>query len=239
MASLPLSSVISGSPAQVLWSTGTALTPLSLDVALHTTYTYDPLGNLTGVSEAAITGQSGSGDWRSYVYDGLGARLTSATTPESGTVTNYFTPLSGFVCGAGDPTLPCRTQDARGVVKNFSYDGINRMIAIQYSNTSGGADPANTPPISYTYDTGGAGAFALDRLTKITEGPATPTPVNSHTFTYDNFGRTLTHSQSIDQHTYLIRYAYNLASEITSITYPSEGRVALFRITTQLVACAL
>jgi RHS repeat-associated protein len=212
-------------PAQTLWSTNTALTPLSLEVALHTTYTYDPLGHLTGVSQAAITGQSGSGQPRSYVYDGLG-RLTSTTTPESGTVTNYFTPLSGFVCGAGDPTLPCRTQDARGVVKNFSYDGINRIIGVQYSNTSGGADPANTPPVSYTYDTGGSGAFALDRLTKITEGPATPTPVNSHTFTYDNFGRILTDSQSIDQHTYLIRYAYNLASEITSITYPS-GRVVL------------
>jgi RHS repeat-associated protein len=212
-------------PAQTLWSTNTALTPLSLEVALHTTYTYDPLGHLTAVSQAAITGQSGSGQPRSYVYDGLG-RLTSATTPESGAVTNYFTPLSGFVCGAGDPTLPCRTQDARGVVKNFSYDGINRIIGVQYSNTSGGADPANTPPVSYTYDTGGSGAFALDRLTKITEGPATPTPVNSHTFTYDNFGRILTDSQSIDQHTYLIRYAYNLASEITSITYPS-GRVVL------------
>src|SRR6185437_4193290 len=100
-------------PAQTLWSTNTALTPLSLEVALHTTYTYDPLGHLTGVSQAAITGQSSSGQPRSYIYDGLG-RLTSATTPESGTVTNYFTPLSGFVCGAGDPTLPCRTQDARG-----------------------------------------------------------------------------------------------------------------------------
>jgi RHS repeat-associated protein len=212
-------------PAQILWSTNTALTPLSLEVALHTTYTYDPLGHLTGVSQAAITGQSGSGQPRSYVYDGLG-RLTSATTPESGTVTNFYTPLGGFVCGAGDPTLPCRTQDARGVVKNFSYDGINRITGVQYSNTSGGADPANTPPVSYTYDTGGSGAFALDRLTKITEGPATPTPVNSHTFTYDNLGRILTDTQSIDQHTYLIRYAHNLAGQLSSITYPS-GRVVL------------
>ncbi len=212
-------------PANPLWSTNTALTPLSLEVAFHTTYSYDPLGNLTGVSQAAITGQSGSGQPRSYVYDGLG-RLISATTPESGTVTNFYTPLSGFVCGAGDPMLPCRTQDARGVVKNFSYDGVNRIIGIRYSNASGGADPTNTPPVTYTYDTGGAGAFALDRLTKITEGPATPTPVNSHTFTYDNFGRILTDTQSIDQQTYLIRYGYNLAGEITSITYPS-GRVVL------------
>src|SRR5438270_1496141 len=62
-------------PTQSLWSTNTALTPLSLDVAFHTTYSYDPLGNLTGVSQAAITGQANSGQSRSYAYDGLG-RLT-------------------------------------------------------------------------------------------------------------------------------------------------------------------
>jgi RHS repeat-associated protein len=122
--------------------------------------------------------------------------------------------------------LLCRTQDARGVVKNFSYDGINRVIGVKYSNTSGGADPANTPPVTLTYDTGGAAAFALDRVANMTEGPATPTPVNSHTYAYDNFGRIITDTQSIDQHTYLIRYTYNLAGEITSITYPS-GRVVL------------
>lgn len=212
-------------PTQALWSTNTALTPLSLDVAFHTTYTYDPLGNVTGVSQAAITGQANSGQSRSYLYDGLGRR-TSSTTPESGTVTNYYTALSGGSCGAYDPTLACRIQDARGVVKNFTYDGFNRTTAIQYTNTSGGADPFNTPPVTYQYDAGGAAAFALTRLTSITEGPATPAPVNSHTFTYDNLGRITKDTQSIDQRTYTVQYAYNLASEMTSITYPSN-RVVL------------
>jgi RHS repeat-associated protein len=197
--------------------------PLAAGGGFATTYTYDPVGHLTGVSQAAGSGVPGQP--RGYVYDSLG-RLISSTTPESGTVTNSYTPLSGFTCGAGDPTLVCYTQDARGVVKNFTYDGLNRITGVRYSNISGGADPFNTPPVTYTYDTGGAAAFALNRLTKITEGPATPTPVNSHTFTYDKLGRILTDSQSIDQHTYLIQYAYNLIGEITSITYPS-GRVVL------------
>ena len=107
------------------------------------------------------------------------------------------------------------------MVKNFTYDTFNRLTAVQYTNTSGGADPFNTPPVSYGYDAGGSGAFALTRLTSITEGPATPTPVNSHTFTYDNLGRITKDAQSIDQKPYNVQYAYNLASQITSITYPS------------------
>ncbi len=211
---------LSVTPAQLLWSSNTALTPLSQIVTLKTTYTYDPINNLTGISHASvvINGALAAGQPRNYIYDGLG-RVTSATTPESGTVTNFYTPLSGFICGAGNLLL-CRTQDARGVVKNFSYDGINRIIGVQYSNTSGGADPANTPPLTYAYDTGGSGVFALDRLTKITEGS------NSHTFTYDNLGRIKSDTQIIDAHTYSITYAYNLTGEITSITYPS-GRVVL------------
>jgi RHS repeat-associated protein len=208
-------------PANPLWSTNTALTPLSLDVAFHTTYSYDPLGNLSGVSQGNITGQSGSGQTRSYVYDGLG-RMTSSTTPESGTVASYYTALSGGSCGASDPNFVCRIQDARGEVKNLTYDAFNRMTAVQYTNTSGGADPFNTPPVTYQYDAGGAAAFALTRLTKIIEGPATPSPVNSHMFTYDNLGRVITDAQSIDQQTYTTQYAYNLASEITSVTYPSN-----------------
>ncbi|HET8888524.1 MAG TPA: RHS repeat-associated core domain-containing protein, partial [Candidatus Angelobacter sp.] len=55
----------------------------------------------------------------------------------------------------------------------------------------------------------------------ITEGS------NSHTFVYDNFGRITSDSQLIDTKTYLISYAYNLASQITSITYPSTTRVVV------------
>jgi RHS repeat-associated protein len=183
-----------------------------------TTYSYDVMNNLTAVSQAAglVNGQQVSGQPRSFAFDSLGRPLT-ATTPESGTVTTYYTTSGGATC-AGDTSLPCRIQDARGVIKTFSYDAINRPIGVTYSD--------GTPPVTYQYDTGGAAAFALDRLTKVTEGPASPTPVNSHTLTYDNLGRVLTDSQSIDQRTYLIRYAYNLASQITSSTYPS-GRVVL------------
>ena len=193
----------------------------SISYPYFTTYSYDAVDHLTGVLQASgsVNGVMTFGQPRSYSYDGLG-RLVSSTTPESGTVANYYTTSSGTSC-AGSPSLPCRIQDARGVVKNLSYDDINRLKGVTYTN-----DPANTPPVSYQYDTGGAAAFALDRLTSITEGPATPTPINSHTFTYDNLGRITKDTQSIDQQTYVIQYAYNLAGQLASITYPSGHVVA-------------
>ena len=48
--------------------------PQAMGVALATYYTYDPLGNLTQVSQGQQT--------RTYTYDGLG-RMISAAVPET------------------------------------------------------------------------------------------------------------------------------------------------------------
>ncbi|HWX54355.1 MAG TPA: RHS repeat-associated core domain-containing protein [Verrucomicrobiae bacterium] len=182
----------------------------TLSYPYATTYTYDVLNNLTAVSQAAgnVNDQPVAGQPRSYSYDSMG-RLLTMTLPESSTETNYYTDASGNAC-SGDSSLRCRVQDARGVVKTFTYDGINRIIGVSYSD--------GTPSVSYTYDTGGASAYALDELTKITEGS------NSQTFTYDNLGRITSVAQVIDSTTYTVVYGYNLASQVNSITYPT-GRV--------------
>jgi RHS repeat-associated protein len=175
-----------------------------------TTYTYDVMNNLTGVSQAAglVNGQQAAGQQRSYQYDSLG-RLGSATTPESGTVYTWYADVNNNPC-SGDTSLPCRVQDARGIIRTLSYDTLNRPLTVTYSD--------GTPSVTYQYDNGGAAAYALTRMTKITEG------ANSQTFTYDNLGRLKAVSQVIDGTTYLIQYNYNLASQVTSVTYPS-GRV--------------
>jgi RHS repeat-associated protein len=165
-----------------------------------TTYSYNVLNNLTQVTQGTQT--------RSYGYDSL-SRVGTATTPESGTVTTYYTDVNGNAC-AGDLTLACRVTDARGITKTLTYDGINRITGVSYSDA--------TPSVTYQYDSGGAAAFALDRITKMTEG------ADSLAFTYDNFGRIATNSQVIDGTTYSVQYGYNLAGQTTSITYPS-GRV--------------
>lgn len=179
-----------------------------------TKYTYDAVDQLTAVSQAAgnVNGQPVVGQTRSYIYDNLGRQLT-ATAPESGTITIYYTDSNNNAC-AGDPSLPCRIQDARGVIKTFTYDSINRPATVTYSD--------GTPSVTYQYDAGGAAAFALNRLTKRIEGTGT-TP-NAVTFTYDNLGRITSAKQVIDSTTYLTQYTYNLASQLGSVIYPS-GRV--------------
>lgn len=182
--------------------------PSGLANPFSTTYTYDVGNNLTSVSQAAglVNNQLVSGQPRSYTYDDLG-RLTSSTTPESGTVNNYYTDSTSAAC-AWDPSLVCRAVDARGVTKNVSYDGTNRLSSVVYTN-----DPANTAQLTYQYD-------ALGRLTKITDG------VNSQTFTYDNRGRVISAGQTIDGVPYPLSYAYNAADQVTSITYPSNRLVS-------------
>jgi RHS repeat-associated protein len=181
---------------------------------LTTTYGYDVFDNLVSVSQGAIgpiNGQQLSGQTRSYSYDALN-RLTASTTPESGTATSYYTDSTGTTC-SGNPSLVCRNIDARGVTKNFSYDGINRLSGVTFTS-----DPANTPTVVYHYDAGGQTVFALDRLTGLNDG------ANSATFAYDNLGRNSSVTYTIDGASYPVHYAYNAASQLTSLTYPS-GRI--------------
>lgn len=177
-----------------------------------TTYSYDVLDDLTSLVQAAgnVNGQPASGQSRSYSYDSLG-RTLSVNTPESGTLTNYYTDINNNSC-SGDPTVVCQIRDARGVIKTFTYDAINRVTSLQYSD--------GTPGQTYSYDTGGSAAFALGRLVKITDGS------NSQAFTYDNLGRITTLNQVIDSITYVSRYAYNGISQPTSITYPTNRIVS-------------
>ena len=181
---------------------------------LTTTYGYDVFDHLTSVSQGAmgpVNGQNLPGQQRSYSYDALG-RLTSSTTPESGTVADFYTDANGAAC-AGDPSLVCRVLDGRGVTKNLSYDGLNRPIGINYTG-----DPSGTAPVNYQYDAGGQAAFANGRMTKITDG------VNSQTFTYDNLGRITSVANLISGTPYPVGYSYDPASQVGSITYPT-GRV--------------
>jgi len=93
-----------------------------------TSYSYDGLNNLTGVSMA---GQS-----RSFSYDSL-SRLLWATNPESGTVSYVYD---------GNGNLTGKT-DARGVSATMTYDGMNRVLSKTYSD--------GTPAVSYSYDHAG------------------------------------------------------------------------------------
>ncbi len=166
-------------------------------LSLQTSYLYSTLDALTSVSQGAQT--------RTYNYDDLG-RLTNETTPEGGywqfTYTNFG--------------LVSQRTDARGVITTYGYDSLNRPASISYNVGSTGVPATST--VNLYYDEGGSAANALGRLTHFTDG------VGSETYTYDQLGRVTQVQKLINSTTYATSYQYNLAGEMTQITYPS-GRI--------------
>ena len=93
-----------------------------------TTYTYDPLGDLTGVAQGAQR--------RTFNYDSL-TQLTSGTNPETGTVSYSYD---------NNGNLLTKT-DKRNITTTYSYDALNRSTGKTYND-------GKTPSITYTYDPG-------------------------------------------------------------------------------------
>jgi RHS repeat-associated protein len=158
-----------------------------------TFYSYGVLDNLLQVSQGVQT--------RTYAYDGMG-RMTDATTPEAGHVILQYNAFD----------LVSQQTDARGVKTNYGYDTLNRLHQLSYDAGTTGV-PA-TPAVTYNYGTNSA-QNNNGRLLSIIDG------LGSETYTYDILGKTTQLQKVIDGVTYTIGYGYNLAGEVTSITYPS------------------
>jgi len=189
-------------------------------LSLQTSYTYNVFGQLTGVTQGAQT--------RTNVYDALG-RLASYTTPEANTV--CLGTYSGSTCQANGydsfNNLVYRT-DARGVVANYLYDDLNRLVGITYPTVPSGvaAMPnvcevngasSNNANVCYAYGTTAA-SYNNGRVISMTD------PSGSESYTYDQFGNVTQLAKVIGTNTFTTNYTYNLARELTQTTYPS-GRV--------------
>jgi RHS repeat-associated protein len=173
-----------------------------------TSYAYDVLDDLTTVTQ-------GTQPSRSFLYDSL-RRLTDATNPESGHVQyTYF--------NNGD--LQTKT-DANSITTTYAYDSLGRVTKRTYTG-----DPLNTPEVDYYYDNqtlppnkppNFTPTYSIGRLTAACYGGPTSSAGNYQS--YDQLGRVTSSYQQTDSLNYAFTYGYNVASEMTSETYPS-GRV--------------
>jgi RHS repeat-associated protein len=182
----------------------------------QTTYTYDPLNNLTGVTQGTQT--------RTYVYDWL-SRLTQASTPESGT-TNYTYPVTGAIC-SGDPSAVCTRTDARNITTTYAYDTLNRLTGKSYN------DNPPTPPATFSYDQTSVtiGSWSSGTLTnpkgRLTEA-VTTSGGNVQTgvlYSYDSMGRPVGFWQCTPYNCgsasiWSMPFSYDLAGDITAWTHP-------------------
>lgn len=113
-----------------------------------TRYTYDPLGNLTGLTQNAQL--SGSTQSRSFVYDWL-SRMTSETVPEIGVTGNrtaYYFYDSDATCGTYKGDLVKRV-DAAGNTICAAYDLLHRRTTVTYPS---GVYSSVTPQKHFVFD---------------------------------------------------------------------------------------
>ena len=173
--------------------------------AQPTSYSYNAFDNLLTINQGVQT--------RSFVYNSL-AQLTSATNPESGTVTFQYD---------NNGNLTNKT-DARNISTTYVYDALDRNTSVNFSNTTIG-NP-DVPDITKFYDgaTNGKGLFWYSyRAGNNTVGnDVEQTAIDS----YDALGRPLVQRQLFKLNgtwspAYQISRAYNRAGSITTQTYPS------------------
>jgi RHS repeat-associated protein len=159
-----------------------------------TTYQYDVLGDLTNVTQNGSNGAYAR--VRTFAYDSL-AHLTSATNPESGTITYAYDADSNVV--AKTAPLPNQTLTATVTTTN-SYDKLNRLTSESYKDGNN-PDPY-TPTVQFGYD-----AVALTGCTTAPPGLTDTYPVGRRTamcdgsgaasWAHDKMGRVLTERRTI------------------------------------------
>src|SRR5581483_125535 len=165
----------------------------------QTNYSYDALGNLTQVSQGSQT--------RTFNYSSLG-RLTSATNPESGTVSYTYD---------NNGNLTSKT-DARSITSTMTYDPLNRISGKSYSD--------GTPSVAYVYDynslpsgapSGFDRGYGQGKLIAVTYGGGS---AGSY-YGYDALGRALRRTQQTDSTNYLVEATYNTAGGMLTEVYPT------------------
>jgi RHS repeat-associated protein len=175
-----------------------------------TSYSYDPIGNLTQVIQGAQT--------RTFTYSSL-SRLTSVSNPESGLVQYLYDANGNLVLKidprtrSGNSTLSSCSIPYTGnqIATCYEYDSLNRIKSRAYND--------GTPNVSYAYDTLANGK---GKLTSVSSAISTTSYM-----AYDALGRVTGSTQTTDGHTYTMpEYKYDRAGNLISQTYPSGRTVS-------------
>lgn len=171
-------------------------------IAAQTQFHYDTQDRLTAVIDP-------KGLTTNYGYSAFGD-LTRLESPDTG-VTTYGYDAAGNRTSA---------LDARNEPVSYSYDPLNRLTSIDYSDTA--------LNVGYAYDTVQADctvdeAFAVGRLTRIDDGSG------STKYCYDRFGNLTRKVQITNGQSFVLRYAYTKAGQLSGITYPDGTAVDYVR----------
>lgn len=171
-----------------------------------TSYSYDPAGRMTGMTDPA-------GNTWSWAFDTLG-RQTSATDPDTGTTTT----------GYDDAGRATTTTDARGTVQASSYDALDRTTALNQTNSSGPLLAA------WTYDTLAKGQLTSS-ASYVGSTPGTPGAAYTQAVTgYDAANRPTGHATTLPAGTpmagtYTTTLSYTASGAPQNQSIPAEGGI--------------
>jgi len=169
-----------------------------------TTYSYDPLGHLTKLTDS-------QGKVTQFTYDSLGRKI-GMVDPNAGTWSYSYNDVGNLN----------QQTDARGVVLSFQYDSLNRLTTRTLL-----ADPQTQTGQSlgllttYVYDqVDSRRPYSLDRLTSVLDANGIVT-----NFFHDQLGRVTMQTKTVGTNTYSIDSQYDALSRPTQIIYPNNGQV--------------
>lgn len=196
-----------------------------------TSFEYDGLGNIVHIAQNYDIPNNRQGDnaadgvqHRYFKFDSFG-RILYERHVEQDAPFAYSDPVTGngnwsrkFVYDIeGKTGLLAEMYDARNVRTKYTYDNIDRITKIEYSD-------GTTPTVNKYYDQGRSGYFNRGRLTEVSTAAIGATPKTSQIYNFDIQGRVAGHRQVIGDKTYPTSYEYNLGGQLVSEQYPS-GRV--------------
>jgi RHS repeat-associated protein len=188
--------------------------PVANIPTLETDYSYNPLNNLISVNQKGTSGETPRS--RGFVYDSL-SRLITATNPETGTICFGIWSSSNCINGYDANGNLINKTDARNITTTYGYDALNRLTAKQAPGIN----------YSYMYDAPGSTFTSSNAIGRMTE--ASNNVNASEQYSYDAMGRVIWQENTVPdvccsppQPT--ISAAYDLAGNMTSLTYP-DGRV--------------
>jgi RHS repeat-associated protein len=159
-----------------------------------TRYSYDVLGNLKTVTDAAD-------NQTTMNYDALGRKITMSD------------PDMGYWVYTYDNAGNLKTQaDARGCVTNFSYDDLNRLTGKTYSGACSG-----TTAVTYSYDAFTSGLnYGRGRRTGMSDASG------STTWQYDLRGRVERETKTITGGgTFKTQWGYDNLDHVAWMQYPN------------------
>jgi YD repeat-containing protein len=145
-----------------------------------------------------------NGGVTSYIYDGFGD-VIQQISPDSQTTVYHHDADGGLT----------QKKDARGAIVNYTYDALDRILTASYP-----ADPGEN--VAYTYDQSGHG-FGIGRLTSLADA------VGTLSRSYDQRGNIVNETRTTSVAPLSTSDAYDAASRIASITYPSGWAVSYTR----------